>query len=110
VADASKAEEWAGLCAERTPVMRHNTMLRITSLLSILLLTLHVTHDIVLGISKADRSNFYAVFYFVILLCGPLLFAERRLGYVIMFIGGVCESARLRRISPLPDSVLLLAQ
>jgi hypothetical protein len=68
--------------------MKHNTTLKITSLLSILLLTLHVTHDIVLGISKAEFSNFSAVFYFVILLCGPLLLAERRWGQVIMFIGG----------------------
>jgi hypothetical protein len=69
--------------------MKHNRMLTITSLLSILLLTLHVTDDIVRGISKAEFSNFFAVFYLVILLCGPLLLAERRSGYVIMFLGGL---------------------
>jgi hypothetical protein len=69
--------------------MKHTALLKITSLLSILLLTLHLTHDIVLRLSKAEPSNFYAVFYFVILLCGPLMLAERRLGHVLMFIAGL---------------------
>ncbi len=50
--------------------MKHNVMLTITSLLSILLLSLHLTDDIVRGISKAEFSNFYAVFYLVIMLYG----------------------------------------
>jgi hypothetical protein len=73
--------------------MTRTPLLRITSLLSILLLSLHVTHDIVLGISKAEFANFSAVFYFVILLSGPLLLAERRSGHVIMFLGGLIALA-----------------
>jgi hypothetical protein len=69
--------------------MKQNRLLTITSLLSVLLLTLHVTHDIVLGISKAESSNLYAVFYFVILLSGPLFLAGRRSGYIVMFLGGL---------------------
>ena len=37
--------------------MKHNTMLTVASLLSILFLTLHITGDIVRGISKAESSN-----------------------------------------------------
>jgi len=37
--------------------MKRNVTLVITSLLSILLLTLHVTDDIVRGISKAEPAN-----------------------------------------------------
>ena len=37
--------------------MKQNVMLTIASLLSILLLTLHITDDIVRGISKAEPSN-----------------------------------------------------
>ena len=37
--------------------MKHNRVLTLTSLLSILLLTLHITDDIVRGISKAESSN-----------------------------------------------------
>ena len=69
--------------------MKHNVILTITSLLSILLLTLHLTHDIVLGISKAEPSNLNAVPVFVILLYGTLVLAERRSGYVIMLLVGL---------------------
>jgi hypothetical protein len=69
--------------------MKQSSMLTIASLLSILLLSLHVTDDIVRGISKAEFSNFYAVFYLVIMLCGTLLLAGRRSGYVIMLLTGI---------------------
>jgi hypothetical protein len=69
--------------------MKPNTLLRLTSLLSILLLSLHVTDDIVRGISKAEFSNFYAVFYLAIMLYGPLKLAERRSGHIIMFLTGI---------------------
>jgi hypothetical protein len=69
--------------------VKHNKILTITSLLSILLLSLHLTDDIVRGISKAEFSNFYAVFYLVIMLYGPLMLAERRSGYVIMLLTGI---------------------
>ena len=51
--------------------MKHNVLLRITSLLSILLLTLHVTDDIVRGISKAEPSN-TALVVLVVWLYGTL--------------------------------------
>ncbi len=69
--------------------MKHGVLLTITSLLSILLLSLHLTDDIVRGISKAEFSNFYAVFYLVIMLYGTLVLAERRSGYVIMLLTGI---------------------
>ena len=37
--------------------MKDNAILVVASLLSILLLTLHITDDIVRGISKAEPSN-----------------------------------------------------
>ena len=69
--------------------MKHSVMLTITSLLSILLLTLHLTDDVVRGISKAEPSNFNAVLIFVVLLYGTLVLAKRRSGYVIMLLGGL---------------------
>jgi hypothetical protein len=68
--------------------MKHSTMLTISSLLSILLLTLHVTDDIVRGISKAESSN-TALLVLAVLLYGTLVLAERRSGHVIMFIVGL---------------------
>ena len=69
--------------------MKHNRMLTITSLLSILLLSLHVTDDIVRGISKPDFSNFGVVFYLAIMLLGPLFLANRLSGFVIMLLTGI---------------------
>ena len=51
--------------------MKQNVMLTIASLLSILLLTLHITDDIVRGISKAESSNI-ALAVLVVLLYGTL--------------------------------------
>ncbi len=63
-------------------------MLTITSLLSILLLTLHVTDDIVHGISKAEPAN-TALIVSAVFLYGTLVLAERRLGQVIAARRGV---------------------
>ena len=68
--------------------MNSNRLLQITSLLSLLLLTLHVTDDIVRGISKAESSNI-ALVVLVVLLYGILVLAEQRSGHVIMFIVGL---------------------
>ena len=68
--------------------MNNNGVLKITSLLSLLLLTLHVTDDIVRGISKAESSN-TALVVLVVFLYGTLVLAERRWGYVIKFLVGL---------------------
>ena len=68
--------------------MKQNTILVVTALLSILLLTLHVTDDIVRGISKAEPSNI-ALLVLVVFLYGTLILAERRSGYVIMLLIGL---------------------
>jgi len=64
----------------------------IASLLSILLLTLHITDDIVRGISKAESSNI-ALAVLVVLLYGTLVLAERRSGHVIMLLVGLFAAA-----------------
>jgi biotin transporter BioY len=67
-------------------------MLTIVSLLSILLLTLHITDDIVRGISQAEPSNI-ALAVLVVLLYGTLVLAERRSGYAIMLLVGLFAAA-----------------
>ena len=69
--------------------MNHKATLTITSLLSILLVSLHVTDDIVRGISRPAADNLGAIAIFVVWLLGPLVLAERRSGYVIMLLGGL---------------------
>ena len=72
--------------------MKHNVMLTIASMLSILLLTLHVTDDIVRGISKAEPSN-TALTVLAVFLYGTLVLAGRRSGYVIMLLVGLFAAA-----------------
>jgi hypothetical protein len=68
--------------------MKQNAILVVMSLLSILLLTLHITDDIVRGISKSESSN-TALIVLVVLLYGTLVLAERRSGHVIMLLVGL---------------------
>ena len=67
---------------------KENVTLTITSLLSLLLLTIHITDDIVRGISKAESSN-TALLVLVVFLYGTLVLAERRSGHVIMLLVAV---------------------
>jgi len=73
--------------------MKNNALLTIMSLLSILLMTVHITDDIVRGISPARPDNIGAVVIFVVWLVGTLMLAERRLGSVIMLLGGIFAAA-----------------
>lgn len=73
--------------------MKNNTLLTITSLLSILLMTLHITDDIVRGLSPPGADNVGAVVIFLVWLVGTLVLGERRSGYVIMLVGGLFAAA-----------------
>jgi len=68
--------------------MKPHALLVVTSLLSILLLTLHITDDIVRGILKAESSN-TALLVLTVFLSGTLVLAERRSGHVIMLLVGL---------------------
>src|SRR5947207_13249848 len=68
--------------------MKQNAILVGAALLSVLYLTLHVTDDIVRGISKAEPAN-TALLVLVVFLYGTLVLAERRSGHVIMLLIGL---------------------
>lgn len=72
--------------------MKQHPVLVVASLLSILLLTLHITDDIVRGISKAEPANM-ALFVLVIFLYGTLVLADRPSGLVIMLLVGLFAAA-----------------
>ena len=72
--------------------MKDHVTLTIASLLSILLLTLHVTDDIVRGISKAEPSN-TALVVLVVFLYGTLVLAERRSGTSSCCLSGCSRQA-----------------
>ena len=69
--------------------MRHNFMLTIASLLSILFLMFHLTDDIVRGMEPGTLSDLIAVPIFIVWLYGTLVLGERRSGYVILLLGSL---------------------
>lgn len=72
--------------------MKRNLMLTITSLLSILLLSFHLTQDALrekVGTWPAGPGNLVAILILLVYLCGTVLLAGRRSGYVITLIGGL---------------------
>ena len=73
--------------------MKPNALLTVTSLLSILLMTLHITDDIQRGLSPAAADNVFGVVILAVWLVGTLLLTERRSGYVIMLLGGLFAAA-----------------
>jgi hypothetical protein len=71
--------------------MKHN-LLTITSLLSILFVTFHLTSDTVharVGTPEAGGLTLVAVPILVIWLYGTLVLAERRSGLIIMLVGSL---------------------
>jgi hypothetical protein len=68
--------------------MTNNLMLRNTSLLLLLLLTLHVVDDIVHGFDSAGLVNMIGIVAVGFLIYGTLMFHERVSGHLVMlFIG-----------------------
>ncbi len=69
--------------------MKQNVLLRITSLLAVLLATFHLTSDFVGGQAVTPGGFLTSVLILVVWLCGVLLLAERRSGYVITLLGSL---------------------
>ena len=70
--------------------MKPNVLLTISSLLLILFLTFHIADDIVFGYEPGGLSNLvWTVLITVVWLCGILVLAERRSGYIIMLLGSL---------------------
>jgi hypothetical protein len=72
--------------------MKQNLMLPITSLLSILFMTFHLTSDTLharVGTPEAGGSTLVAVPILVVWLYGTLVLAERRSGHIIMLVGSL---------------------
>jgi hypothetical protein len=67
--------------------MKNSHMLTIASLLLLLFLTFHLADDIVRGFEPGGLSNLVVtVLISVVWLYGTLVLAERRSGYIIMFL------------------------
>ena len=69
--------------------MTRDVILTITSLLSILFSTFHLSDDIVRGIEPGGFQAMRAVLMLVVWLYGTLVLAGRRSGYIIMLLGAI---------------------
>jgi hypothetical protein len=70
--------------------MQRNVPLTISSLLSIVLFTLHLTHDLLFGLdsmSRAETFNFLLIM--LVSLYGIVELAGRRSGYIITLLLGI---------------------
>ena len=66
--------------------MKHHVTLTIASLLTVLLLTIHLADDVVRGMSPGNLFIFYAMIVAVVWVYGTLVLGERRSGHVIMLV------------------------
>ena len=69
--------------------MKQNVILVIASLLSILLMTFHMTDDIVRGMEPGTLFDLILVPILAIWLYGTLVLIGKRSGYVIILIGSL---------------------
>lgn len=72
--------------------MKQSLLLTITSLLSILFMTFHLTQDTLhakAGSPEAGGSTLIAVPILVVWLYGAMVLAEKRSGHIIMLVGSI---------------------
>jgi hypothetical protein len=69
--------------------MKHSTALTVTSLLSIFLVLLHVSEDIVRGIEPGGLKHLQTYATMGLWLYGTVGLAGRRSGYVVMLLGNL---------------------
>jgi len=74
--------------------MKQNLPLTISSLLSIVLFTVHLAHDIVFGLDSMTRGGTFTFFAIMLVsLYGTVELAGRRSGFIIMLLVGIIAAA-----------------
>jgi len=75
--------------------VKHRDLLVTCSLLSVVLLSLHIAQDIVLGLDRAGLNHLVGVAILLVVVCGAVLLREHVVGRVIMLLGGVMAAGML---------------
>jgi hypothetical protein len=75
--------------------VKQNDLLSVTSVLSVLLLALHISQDIVFGFDRAGLNHLVGVAILLVVTCGAVLLRERASGKVIMLLGGLMSLGML---------------
>lgn len=73
----------------RVRAMKRSLLLTITSLLSILFMTFHISDDVVRRFEPGGFKNVSGMLMLVVWLFGATVLAERRSGYIIMLLGSI---------------------
>ena len=69
--------------------MKQSDLLSVTSIVSVLLLSLHISQDIVFGLDRAGLNHLVGIAILLVVVCGAVFLQERRSGQVIMLLGGL---------------------
>jgi len=69
--------------------MKKKFLLVLVSVLSIILMTIHLAGDIVFGMEKGGALNLVTLPILTLWLYGTLVLSEKRWGYIIMLLGGL---------------------
>jgi hypothetical protein len=72
--------------------MKHRVTLTITSVLSILLFSLHWADEVSRGLESGTVSAAFGLLILAVWLSATLVFAERRLGLIIILLGSIIAS------------------
>lgn len=75
--------------------MKNSDLLIRISILSVVLLALHISQDIVYGFARGGLNQLIGVAILLVVLCGAVLLRERRSGQIIMLLGGVIAMAMM---------------
>jgi hypothetical protein len=75
--------------------VKQNDLLSLTSLVSVLLLALHISQDIVFGMDRAGLNHLVGIAILLIVVCGAVLLRDRLSGKVIMLLGGLMAAGML---------------
>lgn len=73
--------------------MKRNDLLATLSLISLVLVLIHIPDDYVHGFDKTVVNTPYAILIFVVWACGFLLLRERMVGRIILLLGGLIAVA-----------------
>jgi hypothetical protein len=75
--------------------VKQSDLLTVTSILSVLLLALHISQDVVFGFDRGGLNQLVGVAILLVVVCGAVLLRERTSGKVIMLLGGAIAAAML---------------
>jgi hypothetical protein len=75
--------------------VKQNDLLSVTSIVSVLLLALHISQDIIFGFDRAGLNHLVGVGILLVVVCGAVLLRGRPLGKLIMLLGGVMAAGML---------------